>query len=245
MSLVFSGAATLDRGYNWLVVLALFVLLVFFFRLTSSLANRIFLLNMLGGYVGGASSNDPLDPPRALLTNSPDVLLKLDPADRTDWSAAGILAKEEKYDFLQPYIQYELDYTYKSIWKGLNPREKFVLYDFAVDGLANYKTGTTLFNLIHRGILLVRNSQLQFMTQSFHNFILDQSEDRIIVQQLKRAKTQGSWQNLKVPFLLIVAATGIFIFITQEAVYQKITGLFTSLGSILPLITQFFGKGNK
>jgi len=245
MKLLFSGAATLDRGNIWLAILAVIVLLMFFFRLTSSLANRIFMLNMLSGFRGGPSSNDPLDPPRTLLGNCPNVLQQMAPQDRENWSAAGILAKEEKYDFIQPYIQYELNYTYKAIWEGLSPREKFVLYDFALDGLANYKTGTTLFNLIRLGVLQVRNGQLQFMTHSFHNFVLDRSEDRIIVQQLKRAKTQGSWQNLKVPFLLIVAATGIFIFITQEAVYQKITGLFTSLGSILPLITQFFGKGNK
>jgi len=42
-------------------------------------------------------------------------------------------------------------------------------------------------------------------------------------------------------FILITAA-GIFIFVTQDAIYQKITGLITSLTSLLPLLSNLFNK---
>ncbi|HEY4336594.1 MAG TPA: hypothetical protein VGM89_11870, partial [Puia sp.] len=119
-------------------------------------------------------------------------------------------------------------------------REKFVLYDFAIDSLANYRSGTPLHNLIQKGILcLGADLQLHFMTHSFHNFVLNQGDNEAVLSQIKRAREQG--QNIKTPLFLILAAAGLFIFLTQETIYQKITGLLTSLGSLVPLIQRFLG----
>jgi hypothetical protein len=47
------------------------------------------------------------------------------------------------------------------------------------------------------------------------------------------------------PLFLLLSAAGIFVFLTQDAIYQKMTGLLTSIGSLLPLISQFFNKSDK
>ncbi len=144
------------------------------------------------------------------------------------------------------YVQAQLKDVYEKIWAGLSPREKFVAYDFAIDSLANYKAGLPLYNLIRKGVLCVGNDgQLHFITHSFHNFILNQSGNKVIVAQLKKAREQGSWQTIRMPLFLILAAAGIFVFLTQDAIYQKITGLLTSITSLVPLISQFFNKSDK
>jgi hypothetical protein len=103
-----------------------------------------------------------------------------------------------------------------------------------------------LYNLIRKGILCVgEDDQLHFITHSLHNYILDRSGDKAIVTQMKKAREQGSWQRLRVPLFLLLSAAGIFVFLTQDAIYQKMTGLLTSIGSLVPLISQFFNKSDK
>ncbi|HEV3252317.1 MAG TPA: hypothetical protein VGZ71_15260, partial [Puia sp.] len=61
---------------------------------------------------------------------------------------------------------------------------------------------------------------------------------------MAKVSTEDSWKKFKVPMLLVLAGIGIFIFVTQGAIYQKITGLLTSISSLLPLLTGLFNKNN-
>ena len=80
------------------------------------------------------------------------------------------------------------------------------------------------------------------MTLSFQEYVLQMKEDKDVNSLLSNATKTDSWKKIKYPLLILLAAVGIFIFVTQDAIYQKITGLITSLTSLLPLLTNLFNK---
>jgi hypothetical protein len=131
---------------------------------------------------------------------------------------------------------------YEKIWEDLSSREKFILFDFAIDGFANYKNEKILRKLLEKGILYFEDRRLALVTSSLREFILDQQGDEGINTFMKKAETEDSWRQLKIPLLLILSGIGIFVFVTQDEVYQKITGLFATITSLLPLINSLFKK---
>ncbi len=234
LQLLFGSAEKLSATNILLFLLTVCALFWLLRRLTASLASRIFLIGLFDKY------------PKAVCHN--DILAATTPvAGIAPWTADAIRQYEAADpDYRILHLQAELKEVYKKIWDGLSSREKFVAYDFAIDSLANYKAGLPLYSLIRKGVLcLDKDEQLRFLTGSLHNFVLDQSRDKSIVSQMKKAREQGSWQNFRTPLFLIVATAGIFVFLTQDAIYQKITGLLTSISSLVPLISQLFYKPDK
>jgi hypothetical protein len=235
LELLRNNAKGLSTVNILLFVLTVVLLLALFRRLTTSLVSRIFLLGVFEKYPTKDCKNKILDV--AIATNPALQGLTATAIRQSE-------AKDPGYQTL--YFQEHLKDVYKKIWDDLTPREKFVAFDFAIDSLANYKAGSPLHNLIRKGVLCVdKDEQLHFITRSLHNFVLNQSGNRVIRAQLKKAREQGSWERLRVPLFLLLSAAGIFVFLTQDAIYQKMTGLLTSIGSLLPLISQFFNKSDK
>jgi hypothetical protein len=247
LELLSRNAKKLSRVNIFLFILTVLVLLGLFCRLTASLASRIFLLGIFRECLKESCQNDILAEANPASNESSGLLKKLKDAGFTEWTSSGIRQFEEgDPDCRILYMQMELKETYKKIWDQLSSREKFVAYDFAIDSLANYKSGSPLYSLIRKGVLCVGDDdQLHFITHSLHNFVLDRSNDKTIVEQLKKAHEQGSWQSFRIPLFLLLSAAGIFVFLTQDAIYQKMTGLLTSIGSLVPLISQFFNKSDK
>lgn len=246
LSLVFDDSKSQGMASVLLFLLVILLGIGLLYGLTDSLVRRIFMLRLFDKYPGNLCQNEVLMNTQTTLAG---IKLKNQlQALNLSWSADNIRTYEESnFDYWVLRLQEDLGEVYQRIWNDLSPREQFVLYDFAIDNLANYKSGTPLHSLIQKGILCLGNDlQLHFMTHSFHNFVLNQGDSEAVVKQMKRAREQGSWQNVKTPLMLIFMAVGIFIFLTQETIYQKITGLFTSLGSLVPLIQRFLGgKGEK
>ncbi|HMH20517.1 MAG TPA: hypothetical protein VK563_02020, partial [Puia sp.] len=134
------------------------------------------------------------------------------------------------------------DTLYHKVWDQLSPEEKFFLYDFASDGFANYKNGITLSRLISKGVLTVDHQHLRFMSLSFREWVLRQYASPEIAAVMKKGQEQGSWQNMKMPLLLILAIPGLFIFITQDDIYQKIMGFVTAIGPLFHLVSSLLSK---
>jgi len=247
LQLLSLNANKLSRVDILLFILTIIALLGLFCWLTVSLATRIFLLGVFRECLKESCQNDILAEANPAGNESSGLLKKMKDADCTEWTLSEIRKFEaEDPDCRILYMQMELKEAYKKIWDQLSPREKFVAYDFAIDSLANYKAGSPLYNLIRKGVLYVGDDdQLHFITHSLHNFVLDRSKDKTIVDQLKKAHEQGSWQRFRMPLFLLLSAAGIFVFLTQDAIYQKMTGLLTSIGSLVPLISQFFNKSDK
>jgi len=245
------------------VYIALFagsVLLILFgaYKLTKSLARRIFLIDFFERKNCSHDDNEWVD---GMITD-PATVAKL--KERL-WP--GEEAKEERekrdkiamrdiydYEKLQQQICGEMNIlqtgklmedVYSTIWATLNAREKFILYDFAIDGFANYKDGKKLNELLGKGVLFFDDDyRLEMMTMSFREFVLGERDDKNVVTELNRAASKDSWKQFKIPLLLVLSLIGLFTFVTQDMLYQKVTGLLTSLGSLLPLFSSLFSDSN-
>jgi hypothetical protein len=141
-----------------------------------------------------------------------------------------------------PRMVNTMEPVYSALWKSLPPAQKFILYDFAQDGFANYKAGRELQELMAKGLVFFDDLRLSVMTLSFQEYILKMKEDPDINTFLTKTAKEDTWKKFKTPLLILLTAIGIFIFVTQEQAYQKITGLLTTLTSLLPLLSNMFNK---
>ena len=135
-----------------------------------------------------------------------------------------------------------LENYYQILWTRLDERQKFLLFDFSQDGFSNYKSEKDLRQLMNKGLLFFDDLRLTTMTLSFQEYILQMKEDKQISGFIEAAAKEDTWKKLKSPILIGLTCVGVFIFFTQDAVYQKITGLLTSLTSLLPLLTNLFNS---
>jgi hypothetical protein len=140
-----------------------------------------------------------------------------------------------------PWLIETLRPVYRALWKKLSERQKFILFDFAQDGFANYKAGKDLQALIDKGLLFFEDLRLSVMTLSFQEYVLQMKDDPDLNTFLSQAKKEDTWKRIQTPLLILMMSAGIFIFATQEEVYKKITGLLTSLTSLLPMLSGMFG----
>ncbi|MCF8369760.1 MAG: hypothetical protein K9G76_12040 [Bacteroidales bacterium] len=134
---------------------------------------------------------------------------------------------------------------YLSIWHSLEDREKYLLYDLAQDGLANYKNINIINDLIQKGILTYKKLRLQFFSHSFKSFILtniDRDESLLIELQ---ARHSGNWSNLRLPLMMIILALFIFLVMTQQDKVNAVLGwIATSVASLPILIKVLSGFTN-
>lgn len=230
-----------------LFILALIVLLVLL--LTHSLAKRIFILGLFENYKPSSDSGNMVD--TAMLVVSPGQALEknLRMDGYTVFNAQNIFL----WEIMEPvnkdlrilFVQHELEQVYELVWNQIPNQQKFVLFDLAQDGFANYKTAHLLHKLLEAGILIQGEGKtLRFMSISFRNYVLQQSNSKVIAGFLKKSRKDGSWASFKFFFFIGLAALGLFIFFTQDAIYQKFTGLLASISSLLPVLSHLFDKGN-
>jgi hypothetical protein len=203
--------------------------------LTTSLAVRIFLMDMFSGghrsrrYAKNAAAPSPVDSQKPALW-----------AIRKEEKELHAYIPEDAEQILQHRTRYDSEYSIH--WKQLSPREKFVLYDLARDGFANYRTGNVLYGLIHKGLLVFNETKLTFVTRSFREYVLGQFEDADVAALLKKSRQTGSWLSFKTPLTILLTAFGLFLFFTQDAMFQKLTGLLTSLVSIGAQFSTLFDR---
>jgi len=222
-------------------LLALFLV----YKLTTSLAIRIFLIDMfseglhskyqLAGPVtspqrGSDIQPSPLADLRSLLSN----IREKEKGLREDIPAMAEQLLQNRLIFEQRYDDF---------WKTLTPVKKFVLYDLSRDGFANYRTGNTLYTLVCDGLLVFRdNGQLTFVTKSFREYVLEKKDDPDVVALWRKSRHKGEWLSFKTPLMVLFTAFGLFLFFTQDALFQKLTGLLTSLVSIGAQFSTLFDR---
>ncbi len=209
--------------------------------ITWSLARRIYLIDLFRTAFPRTSDTTRLD---QLLhhhrdADNPTSITELYRKETQWWMDP--IANEQKIadnvDKLHPF--------YFAVWKSLSDMDRFTLYDFAVDGFTNYKNVIVLTSLIRRHILVTEGECLKFMTPGFREWILRTFDDSDFSAIVDQARREGTWENIKTPLLLLLTIPGVFIFVTQDDIYQKITGFLTALGPLLPLISSIFPKKDK
>ena len=150
-------------------------------------------------------------------------------------------------------IQLVLEDTYNNLWQSLSTEEKYILYDFALDGFTNYKSGTILYRLLRKKVVRITPElRLAPASKSFHNYLLNKDifnkgdmndkDDLEVFTFMKKVRKQGSWQAFRVPLHILLAAGGLFIFLTQDALYQKVIGLVTSVPAMAQMVLNIFER---
>ena len=144
-----------------------------------------------------------------------------------------------------PLLVKTMQPVYSKLWDPLTPRQKFILFDFAQDGFANYKASKDLQELMEKGLVFFDDLRLSVMTLSFQEYVLQQKDDKDLTTYHASTIKENTWKKMRTPLLILLTAVGIFIFVTQDAIYQKITGLLTTLTSLLPLLSNMFKPAGK
>lgn len=218
------------------------ILVIFlFYKLTIALATRIFLIDMFrnGLRFPCRTEEHPSPPPCSDSSAEFEELL------------AEIRAKESEVDTSDPLrraehilcIRAAYAKVYEDKWAGLPPEKKFILFDLARDGFANYRTANILFDLMRdRLILFTGAHRLQLVTDSFREFVLQKSDDPQVIATLKRSRQKGQWTSFKTGLMILFTAFGLFIFLTQDSLFQKMTGLLTALITMSSQFSTIFGR---
>lgn len=140
--------------------------------------------------------------------------------------------------------QGEIDYEHK--WGERRQKEKYLLYDFAQDGLLNYKNTDDIRRLIEENILTVNDERLRFSDPGFRAFLVNKhGTDELKILQAKYQQN-STWRSLQGALLLLLAGFAGFVFLTQEVAFNKILALaggITTLLSVLPKIFRGAGDG--
>jgi hypothetical protein len=124
------------------------------------------------------------------------------------------------------------------IWKECDDHEKFLLFDLAEDGLMNYKSEMTIYKLLRKELLYIhpKEERLLLMSYSFRLYILSKKGTEAEKELLSRTQSLSPWASARHAFMVIIIATVVFLFLTQQDVSAKITALITALTGLLPLL---------
>jgi hypothetical protein len=132
---------------------------------------------------------------------------------------------------------------YHSIWKTLNAREKYILFDLAEDGLVNLHDGYTMRVLMKKGLIVrdERTWQLGLFNKSFRNFILTVISSREAAQIQTEIKDSWQWSHLKTPLILVSLAVMAFMMISQHQAYTRLFGYLSGIAALIPVINTLLG----
>ncbi|MCM5527603.1 hypothetical protein [Parasegetibacter sp. NRK P23] len=132
---------------------------------------------------------------------------------------------------------------FEFLWENCSDKEKFLLFDFALDGLMNYKNSYEITKLVEKGILVPhrRLDILRLFSASFRLFVLTKKNSlqmAEITRKYNRASPLGVFR-----FVLVVVAVAFFtfIFFTQNDVFDKILALTGGIVSVLANLSRITG----
>jgi hypothetical protein len=131
------------------------------------------------------------------------------------------------------------------IWQSLTNEEKFLLYDLAEDNLVNSFDDYNLNMLIAKGVVKRRNGTLVLFNKGFRNFILTAIGNSEAMKIKNRIKDNGKWGNLRVPFVIVMAAIFVFLLASEEEAYSKLLTYVAALGAGIPAILKLFSLFEK
>lgn len=134
---------------------------------------------------------------------------------------------------------------YEQLWDDSTDKEKYLLHDFAHDGLLNFKNTKEIYYLIARGLLIVRNERIRLFNPGFRAFLVNKSDTDEVRQLHTRYRQNSTWQSLRGPLLLLLVGFVGFVFFTQEATFNKILALAGGVGTLLSILPKLFDAGSK
>ncbi len=149
-----------------------------------------------------------------------------------------------------------VDYSrYAQIWHTLPNREKYVLYDLAVDGFLNIKGVRPITNLMYKGLIKWRDDTdktewrtegLNLFDPAFRDFIL-----RFVAKDYgKQLQTEigqrSTWGSLSMVIYILMAAAVVFVALSEPDFFHDFSSfwaLFAGAATLVPGISALFSSG--
>ena len=167
--------------------------------------------------------------------------LKKSMFDLTPFPAERLMnyAEHQSIDEARTWADY-----YAFILTRCSDREKYLLYNFALNGFLNYKNVPEIYHLLHQDILIAHDQEIRLFSRGFRAYILQHAND--MLSQEKPFEKGSAWNSFKPLFMVLLFAAAAFLFLTQQEVWQRISALIAGIGTSLPLLFNLFrsdGKG--
>jgi hypothetical protein len=128
--------------------------------------------------------------------------------------------------------------AFGQIWDNCTDKEKYLIYDFAADGLINYKNTAEIYDLLSKGIFIVDHDKIRLFNAAFRAYIITKTDTEEIKRLQKKFKIDSTWETLRKPLVLVIFLVfmATIIFFTEEALFQKLLVLASGLGTIIALL---------
>ena len=128
---------------------------------------------------------------------------------------------------------------YRTLWRALSKHEKLLLAQLAHEGLVNPKN-RALVDRLMKSRLIVRDLSFRLMNQSFARFVIG----ALPPDTLKKWETEGvrlPWNTLRIALLGAVASLGIFLYVTQQSLFESVAAYVAAIAAAIPALIKFVG----
>ncbi|HYJ38551.1 MAG TPA: hypothetical protein VEV87_08030, partial [Chitinophagaceae bacterium] len=130
---------------------------------------------------------------------------------------------------------------YLFVWNKFSDKEKYLLFDFAQDGLINYKNSKEIIELINKGIFVVHEERLRIFSPGFRAFILTSVDQTQLMNIQKMYKENSTWQFVRIPLLIALLGIAAVLFFTQQGVFDKLLLVIGGASTLLTVVMRYFG----
>jgi len=141
------------------------------------------------------------------------------------------------------YIQDIAQTYYFSLWKTCYKNQRFLLYDLAYDGIANFKDGGTVLFLMKKGLLKFDNG-IEIMNKSFRNFIIDAIGEEDALAMRKEMEQKGTWSSTRIVLVIVAISLLIFILMVNKGSINQVSAIITGSVALIGVLLRIFSFGS-
>jgi len=130
------------------------------------------------------------------------------------------------------YIQDIAQSYYFALWGTCYKKQRFLLYDLAYDGIANFKDGATVLFLLKKGILKFDNG-IHIMNNSFRHFVIDAIGEEDALAMRREMERGGTWSSTKIVLIIVAISLVIFIILVNKGSINQLTAIITGIVALV------------
>jgi hypothetical protein len=128
---------------------------------------------------------------------------------------------------------------YSLIWETLSKDEKLVLAQVAHEGLINPSNRVVVEQLMKKG-LIVRDPTFQLLNRSFTSFVISALPPHTM-EEWEQEGVRLPWSTLRIGLLTAVAALGVFLYLTQQSLFESVAAYVAGIAAAIPALIKFAG----
>jgi hypothetical protein len=141
------------------------------------------------------------------------------------------------------YIQDIAQTYYYSLWNTCYKSQRFLLYDLAYDGIANFKDGATVLFLMKKGLLKFEN-KIEIMNQSFRHFVIDAIGEKDALAMRQEMRQKGAWSTTRIVLIIVAISLLIFILMVNKGSINQVSAIITGAVALVGAILRLFSFGS-